>query len=359
MLTSQTAAQRLVSSDQESAIHGQAFRILTHKSVAHRYVNDAVERAMAARRLGCRVASDEDLLSLVLRATKRSIKGSNLLAAQHFIHFAQQIVKSSGGVQKWVRKHREMTFEFVNCAAELANVYHDHEFAFALLEEFKPLCVTATERITASTLLVRQLVTSMRFQQAIEEMLSCLDEFHFGLNDPRKFEFWEPQTVEEVAEFEQQLFGRSTSPRKPEEQTHEALIMDLISYAGPTVYITRPQERFHIFCLGLSIAKKLGDMQESTAYLLAVHSMTVRCDLYLVSLLTDPRLTILPFKTRCYVWRRNVRPRDRELSLQVLHWLLSLDKHISSCPWRKSSKKWIAPLRHQLALLTLKSQAVR
>lgn len=272
----QTAAQRLIPTEQEAIIHGQAYHILTNKAVIGRYVNDAVERAMAARRLGRQVASDADLVALILEATQRAITASNLLAAHHFVHFAQQIIMSSGGILTWVKEHRRMTFAFVNCSAELANIFHEHDSAFDMLEQIKPLCDTPTEKITTSTLLVRQLVTSMKYGAAVDEMLSCLNEFSYGLENPRNIDLWEPQTVDEVTEFEKQLFGQPTAPLKAEDRRDEALIMDLISYAGPTIYITQPQQRFYIFRIGLSIARLLGSMQESTAYLLAVHSMTVR-----------------------------------------------------------------------------------
>lgn len=230
---------------------------------------------MAARRLGRQVASDADLVSLILEATHRAITASNLLAAHHFVHFAQQIIMSSGGVLAWIKDHRRMTFDFVNCSAELANIFHEHDSAFTMLEQVKPICKTPTEKITVSTLLVRQLVTSMKYTEAVEEMLACLDEFSYGLENPRNIALWEPKTVEEIDEFERQLFGQPTAPVKADERRDEALIMDLISYAGPTIYITQPQQRFYIFRIGLSIARLLGSMQESTAYLLAVHSMTV------------------------------------------------------------------------------------
>lgn len=272
----QTAAQRLIPAEQEGIIHGQAYHILTNKAVIGRYVNDAVERAMAARRLGRQVASDADLVALILQATQRAIAAANLLAAHHFVHFAQQIIMGSGGVLAWVKEHRKMTFAFINCSSELANIFHEHESAFAMLEQIKPLCETAKEKITTSTLLVRQHVTSMKYREAVEEMLACLDEFSYGLENPRNIELWEPKTVEEITEFERQLFAQPTVPIKAEDRSNEALIMDLISYAGPTIYITQPQQRFYIFRIGLSIARLLGSIQESTAYLLAVHSMTVR-----------------------------------------------------------------------------------
>lgn len=246
------------------------FHFLTRTDLVNDYLYDAVELAISACDAGSEVAPPEVVVSLLLDATARATQHANFAAARHFIKSATSIIDDTTGIEVWLEKHRELCFRFVRLSAEISSVFHDHEATFAALEVIKPLCRTSTESLSVATLLVRQLIAANRTTEAIGVLLQTLDEFGYNPDHPRVVKLWQPRTVADVDEFEQEL---KDVPIATDDD--HVLIMSLIGYAGPTIYITQPERRFSIFRLGLSVAKALGKIHDSTAYVLAIHSVTI------------------------------------------------------------------------------------
>ena len=180
-------------------------------------------------------------------------------------------MNQSGGIAAWAEQYRPLCFRFVRLYADIASVFHDHDIAFHKLEMIKPLCVTSTEKITIATLLVRQLVAANQHLRAIDVLLSTLDEFGYNPETPKAVDLWVPTSAKDVEELGDLM--RTSTPAADDED--HVLIMSLISYAGPTIYVTLPERRYAIFKLGLSVTKALGRIHKSASYLLAVHCVTV------------------------------------------------------------------------------------
>ena len=48
-----------------------------------------------------------------------------------------------------------------------------------------------------------------------------------------------------------------------------------LAYAGPTIFVTRPDDRAAAFALGMSLIHNVGQIHDSTSYLLSAHAITV------------------------------------------------------------------------------------
>lgn len=199
------------------------------------------------------------------------------------------IIDGSGGVAGWIEEHRDLCFRFVRLSTDISGIFREHRIAFSALEQIKPLCASSTEKITIATLHIRQQIAANHYLDAMEYFLDTLDEFGYTPEHPHAVELWRPKSVEDV----EQLSAGLQMDREGVDPDH-VLIMSLIGYAGPTIYITMPERRNAIFLLGISLVKRLGIIHDSTAYLVAVHSMLVRnslCSDRESSLTTDLRRT--------------------------------------------------------------------
>jgi hypothetical protein len=191
--------------------------------------------------------------------------------AKHFISAAYDLVYETGGVTEWATQHRAVCFRFVRLFTDIASVFHEHEAAFKQLEVLKSLCVTSTEKITVQTILVRQLIAANEHMGALEQLLATMDEFGYNPENPTAVELWVPTCVNDVEALGEQM---RNSPPAADDEDH-VLILSLLNYSGPTIYITQPERRNAIFNLGLSIIKSLGRKHKSVSYLLATHCTTV------------------------------------------------------------------------------------
>lgn len=246
------------------------FRFLTRSDLVNDYLYDAVELAVTARASGAEVAEPELVVSLLLDATARATQHANFTAARHFVTSAGAIIEDTNGLEKWLKSRRELCFRYVRLSAEVSSVFHDHAATFSALDTIKPLCETSTESISVATLLVRQLVAANRTAEAMDVLFQTLDEFGYNPENPRVVELWQPESAADVEEFDRDLKDEPIAA-----DDDHVLIMSLIGYAGPTIYITQPERRFSVFRLGLSVAKALGKLHDSTAYVLAIHSVTI------------------------------------------------------------------------------------
>jgi hypothetical protein len=143
--------------------------------------------------------------------------------------------------------------------------------AFQKLALIRPLCHTPTEKIIVATLLIRQLIAANEHIRAIEHLLQTLDDFGYNPENPKAVKLWVPTSAQDVKDLGAQM--RASTPAMDDEEY--VLIISLLSYAGPTIYVTMPERRSAIFNLGLSVIKALGRIHKSVSYLLAVHCVTV------------------------------------------------------------------------------------
>ncbi|KLT44142.1 hypothetical protein CC85DRAFT_32503 [Cutaneotrichosporon oleaginosum] len=268
------AAQRLILNTEGVAMQRRVFHFLTREDLVNDYLYDAVELAVAAHSAGFEVAPPDVVVTLLLDATARATHHANFTAARHFVNSAADIIDKSDGLKCWLKKHRGLCFRYVRLSAEVSSVFHDHAATFAALDTIKPLCETSTESISLATLLVRQLVAANRTQEAMDVLFQTLDEFGYNPDNPQVVKLWQPESVEDVEQFEKELRSAPVLGGSDSEDDH-VLIMSLIGYAGPTIYITQPERRASVFGLGLSVAKELGKLHDSTAYVLAIHSVCI------------------------------------------------------------------------------------
>ncbi|BEJ17086.1 hypothetical protein CspHIS471_0604870, partial [Cutaneotrichosporon sp. HIS471] len=272
------AAQRLVLCTEGAAMQRRVFEFLTQEDLVNEYLYDAVELAVSAHSRGSDIAKSDALVSLLLDATARATQHANFTAARHFVTTAADIVEGTEGLASWLKTHRELCFRYVRLSAEVSTVFHDHDATFAALDTLKPLCETPTESISVATLLVRQLIAANRTQDAMDVLFETFDEFGYNPDHPHVVSLWQPESVADVEEFERELKNAPTIGGDDHDDDHDddhVLIMSLIGYAGPTIYITQPERRFSVFRLGVSVAKALGKLHDSTAYVLAIHSICI------------------------------------------------------------------------------------
>lgn len=263
-------------------MHKQVFEFLCRPDVKDDYLFEAMDHALIARKLGTEVAAIDVLTVLLLDATEQATLTANFSTAKHFIENAQRecwnsskliadIVEETGGIEAWAVQYRPLCFRFVRLLTDIASVFHDHDSAFAQLEVMRPLCITSTEKIIVATLLIRQLIAANEHVLAVEMLMATLDEFGYNPENPKAVTHWEPSTAEDVEKLGADLLA---SEPALEDRNH-VLIMSLISYAGPTIYITQTDRRYAIFKLGLSITKALGRIHNSASYIMAVQTITV------------------------------------------------------------------------------------
>lgn len=295
------AAQLLVpKSDKVEAgkLHLRIFNFLYGPAFLDDYLFEAVEQALAARDIGVQVASDHVVVALVADAAERASLTSNFTLTKQFVTSAQTMMDQVGGLPWLMKIDRQLCFRHVRLLTDIAIVFHEHEMAFEVLEAMKLLCKTRVEKITISTMLVRQLIAGNQHHVAIERLVETLDEFGYNPEQPTAVDTWDPRSPQEVEDFAASLTYEDPTP----EAMDELLIVCLISYAGPSIYITQPDRRYAIFRIGLSIAKKLGLAHEASSYLIVAYAMILDnariqytlmkvasqiCDRYPVSVFTN------------------------------------------------------------------------
>ncbi|KAL1408018.1 hypothetical protein Q8F55_004815 [Vanrija albida] len=263
------AAYRLIPAGEAGSMHQRLFKFLSLPDLLGDYVFDAVEHALTARELGTAVAETDVILRLLLDATQRAASSASFTSAKHYVDHATRIVEETGGIDGWITSHRTMYFRYVRLATEIASVFHEHAVAFDLLEQIKPYCKSSMEKISIATLLVRQLIAANKHHVAVERLLETLDEFGYNPENPTAVKLWRPLTAADVEQLSDELVDDNNG-----EETELTLIMSLIAYAGPTIYITLPERRHNLFILGLSVIKAHGKIHEGSGYILSVHSIT-------------------------------------------------------------------------------------
>lgn len=263
------AAYRLIPPAEAGSMHQRLFKFLSLPDLLGDYVFDAVEHALTARELGTAVAETHVILRLLLDAAQRAASSASFTSAKHYVDHATRIVEETGGIDGWINSHRTMYFRYVRLATEISSVFHEHAVAFDLLEQIKPYCETSMEKITIATLLVRQLIAANKHHVAVERLLETLDEFGYNPENPTSVKLWRPMTAADVEQLSDELVDEGDG-----EETELTLIMSLIAYAGPTIYITLPERRHNLFILGLSVIKAHGKIHEGSGYILSVHSIT-------------------------------------------------------------------------------------
>lgn len=277
------AAQSLVSPASSSILHQQVFDFLNRPDMAHDYLFDSADQALLARAHGVEVAPKHVILTLLLDATQRAYDVANFAVARRCIEQAQSewsvnqlisaMVDEFGGISGWIDNHRALCFRFVRLSTEISGIFRQHKVAFQALQQIKPLCKSSTEKISIATLYIRQQIAANLYEEAMEYLEATLEEFGYNPTNPAALTLWQPASVEDVEALGDEL--KDTLDLEAVNQNH-ILITSLIGFAGPTIYITMPQKRNAIFLLGMSLVKRLGIVHDSTAYLIAVHSMLVR-----------------------------------------------------------------------------------
>ncbi|BEI86447.1 hypothetical protein CcaverHIS002_0607340 [Cutaneotrichosporon cavernicola] len=365
------AAQRLALSTEGAALQRRVFEFLTKEDLVNDYLYDAVELAVSAHSRGSDIAKSDALVSLLLDATARAMQHANFTAACHFVTTATDIVEGTEGLASWLKSHRELCFRYVRLSAEVSSVFHDHAATFAALNTLKPLCETPAESISVATLLVRQLIAANRTQDAMDVLFETFDEFGYNPDNPHVVSLWQPESVADVEEFERELKNGPTIGGDDHDDDHDddhVLIMSLIGYAGPTIYITQPERRSSVFRLGVSVAKALGKLHDSTALVLAMHSICIShapiqnalralslriTEMRSNSLLTNSALIALGAQSHCFMGFERVQDImniafDGSVALadyEVAAYVVSLDlltRLFSKIPvmWEVVTRRW-------------------
>ncbi|KAL7420434.1 hypothetical protein Q5752_004384 [Cryptotrichosporon argae] len=266
-----SAAQRLIAPHDAGRMHQHVSLFLRRPDLINDYLFDSVEHALTARALGAPAEDEATMVSLLLDAATRAALSASFSSAQHFINVAQQVIDETGGIATWMQRHRALYFRYIEKTSEIGSVLRIHVTVLAKLDAVLAFCATRAEEIRMVTLIVRLLVTASRHQEALSRFWSLLAKLGYDSHAPTAVSLWYPQTVEDVEEF-----GKEIEANGDADDSHEyALIAELLSFTGPTLYITYGLHSDHAFILGMSVLRALDKSHSSMGYLLALHAMTV------------------------------------------------------------------------------------
>ncbi|ORY33753.1 hypothetical protein BCR39DRAFT_519071 [Naematelia encephala] len=260
------AAYMLIPADKQGETHHQISKFLRGIEKSEDFTFDAAEHAIAARRLNIK-NSDEDFVDLLLMASRRAGSAASFHSSRRFLIEIDKVINATGGSTTWAQQQRPLYIRFLVQFAETYSILKQHDEVLEKLYDMVPLCISPSERIRTATWTMRALIAAGRHTEAMNLVWNTLCQEGYDPDKPENIAIWTPSTVEE-------LEAVQFLDEPVDEDDERVLIMSLLCYAGPTIFVARPNDRAAAFALGFSLAAKVGKVHDTVAYLSATCALT-------------------------------------------------------------------------------------
>lgn len=253
--------------------HRRVSIFLRRPELVDDYLFEAADHALSARGYGAPKEDEAVLVGLLLDASKRASLSAGFVTAKRFLDATEEIITETGGYLVWTQTHRRLYIRFLAKFSDVCSVLRLHQRVYEKLDEIEPLCESPAERIKMTIWRVRQYISQNRPAEVLDLTWECMSRHGFDVDKPLNVRRWIPQRPEDVYALGETIQNLPTSTLS-EEEDPRVLIMTLLAFAGPTIFVADPHQRAAAFLLGISLVASTRQIHEPSAYMAATQAIT-------------------------------------------------------------------------------------
>ncbi|KAK4686974.1 hypothetical protein P7C73_g3144, partial [Tremellales sp. Uapishka_1] len=268
-----TAAYRSISQEEMATMHQEVSFFLRDPSLRQDYIFDAANHALLAQRYGAPKESNQALVQLLVESSQKAAISASFEAAKRFLDMIEENIAASGGSKEWAMSHRDIYLSYLNVHSEVCGVLRYHEESLVKLRDMMTLCQDSNEvheEMKIIILITRQLISSGKVVDAVQFAFKSMSKYGYDIQDPKAITLSVPRSVDDVKALEWIVEEESLT-----EDSMLGLIMSLLAFVAPSLYVTLPHLKTAAYTLGMSMVIAAGRPHDASAYLTSVYALAV------------------------------------------------------------------------------------